>query len=124
MAMLNRILRYYTMFIVTHCDEHVAANIQSKQETMHSDKHTRTMKDDYNFLIQVYIISDPDEQFGGFNSTSKGIEHHQGRDGYILNTNQSVVGLEVMKLLKDIFNDEIVNYAVCKSLDAYVLAGL
>eukprot|EP00957_Ditylum_brightwellii_P160588 12225680-Ditylum_brightwellii.AAC.1 len=55
---------------------------------------------------------------------SKGTEHQQGGDGYILNTNQSVAGPEVMKLLKDSFNDEIVSCAVCKPLDAYVLAGL
>eukprot|EP00957_Ditylum_brightwellii_P101802 7758824-Ditylum_brightwellii.AAC.1 len=82
------------------------------------------MKDDYNFLTQVYRISDSDEQFEGFNSTSKGTEHHQGHDRYILNTNHSVARPEVMKLLKDSFNDEIVKCAVCKSLEAYVLAGI
>eukprot|EP00957_Ditylum_brightwellii_P006231 472671-Ditylum_brightwellii.AAC.1 len=91
---------------------------------MHFDKHTRTMKDDYNFLIQVCRISDPKEQFGVFNIMSKGTEHQQGGDGYILNTDQSVAGPEVMKLFKDSFNDKIVNCAVCKSLEAYVVAGL
>eukprot|EP00957_Ditylum_brightwellii_P022982 1734650-Ditylum_brightwellii.AAC.1 len=83
------------------------------------------MKDDYNFLIQAYRISDPKERFNGFNITSKGTEHQQGGgDGYILNTNQSVAGPEVMKLLEDSFNDEIVNCAECESLEAYVVTGL
>eukprot|EP00957_Ditylum_brightwellii_P197933 15079290-Ditylum_brightwellii.AAC.1 len=74
------------------------------------------MKDDYNFLIQVYRISNYKEQFDGLNITSKGTEHQQEGDRYILNRP------EVMKLLKDSFNDEIVNCTVCKSLEAYVLA--
>eukprot|EP00957_Ditylum_brightwellii_P041890 3172798-Ditylum_brightwellii.AAC.1 len=91
---------------------------------MNFDKHTRTMKDEYNFLIQVYRISDPDKQIVGFNSMSKGTEHHQKCDRNVLNTNQSVVGPRVMKLLKDSFNDEIINCAVSKSLETYVPAGL
>eukprot|EP00957_Ditylum_brightwellii_P038821 2934250-Ditylum_brightwellii.AAC.1 len=55
---------------------------------------------------------------------SKGTEHQQGGSRYILNTNQSVAEPEVMKLLKDSFNDEIVNCAVCESLEAYVVAEL
>eukprot|EP00957_Ditylum_brightwellii_P064936 4926654-Ditylum_brightwellii.AAC.1 len=65
------------------------------------------MKNDYNFLIQVYRISDPEERFDGLKITSKGTEHQQGGDEYILNTNQSAAGPEVIKLLKDSFNDEI-----------------
>eukprot|EP00957_Ditylum_brightwellii_P004344 329906-Ditylum_brightwellii.AAC.1 len=64
------------------------------------------MKDDYNFLIQVYRISDPNEQFKGFNVTSKETELQQGGDGFILKSNQSVAGPAIMKLLKDSFNDE------------------
>eukprot|EP00957_Ditylum_brightwellii_P061678 4680186-Ditylum_brightwellii.AAC.1 len=55
---------------------------------------------------------------------SKGTEHQQGGNRYILNTNQSAAGPEVIKLSKDSFNDETVNYAVCESLEAYVMAGL
>eukprot|EP00957_Ditylum_brightwellii_P173168 13182785-Ditylum_brightwellii.AAC.1 len=64
------------------------------------------MKDDYNFLIQVYRISNPKEQFKGFNVTSKGTELQKGGDGFILKANQSVAGPEILKLLKDSFNDE------------------
>jgi hypothetical protein len=113
------------MFIVIHSDEQVLAHIQSKQKTMHFDKHTLTMKDDNNFLIQVYRISNPKEQLKGFNVTSKGTELQQGGDGFILKTNQSVAGPEIMKLLKDSFNDDFVNSAVCESLKAhFCLAGL
>jgi hypothetical protein len=83
------------------------------------------MKDDYNFLIQVYKISNPNEQFKGFNVTSKGAELQKGGNGFILKTNQSVAGPEIMKLLKDSFNGEFVNSAVCESLKACsCLAGL
>eukprot|EP00957_Ditylum_brightwellii_P024090 1816901-Ditylum_brightwellii.AAC.1 len=83
------------------------------------------MKDDYNFLIQVYRISDPNELFKGFNVRSKGTELQQGGNGFILKTNQSFAGPEIMKLLKDSFNDEFVNSAVCKSLKAHsCFAGL
>eukprot|EP00957_Ditylum_brightwellii_P144587 11013421-Ditylum_brightwellii.AAC.1 len=65
------------------------------------------MKDDYNFLIQAYRISNPKDQFKGFNTTLKGTEHQQGGDGYMLKSKQSAARPEVMKLLKDSFNDEI-----------------
>eukprot|EP00957_Ditylum_brightwellii_P210528 15365072-Ditylum_brightwellii.AAC.1 len=74
---------------------------------MNFDKHTRTMKNGYNFLIQVYRFSDPDNWFVGFKSVSKGTEHHQKCGGNLLNTNQSGAGPRVMELLKDSFNDEI-----------------
>eukprot|EP00957_Ditylum_brightwellii_P083171 6324005-Ditylum_brightwellii.AAC.1 len=65
------------------------------------------MKADYNLLIQVYRISDPDKRFVGFKSTSKGTEHYQKCGRNVLNTKQSGVGPRVMELLKDSFNDEI-----------------
>ena len=124
-GMFNRMLRYYVMFIVTHSDEEVLAHIQSKQKTMYFDKHTLTMKDDYNFLIQVYRISDPNLRFKRSNFTSNATKLQQGGDGFILKSNQSVAGREIMKLLKDSFKDEFVNSAVCESLTAHSsVAGL
>eukprot|EP00957_Ditylum_brightwellii_P195523 14898284-Ditylum_brightwellii.AAC.1 len=81
---------------------------------LHFDKHTRTMNNEYNFLIQAYRISDHDEQLVGFKSMSKGTKHHQKQGRNVLNTNQSGVGPRAMKLLKDSFNDEVVDCVVCK----------
>eukprot|EP00957_Ditylum_brightwellii_P085308 6488654-Ditylum_brightwellii.AAC.1 len=76
MDMFYKILRYYTKLIVTHTNEEVAAFILSKQKTIYFEKHTRTMKAEYNFIIRVYRTSDPDKWIGQINSNPKDTEYH------------------------------------------------